>query len=342
LAFGLALLGLSSSASAQYYGRRNPDRVGNRLPYNYVERPLTLPGRVFEPELEFQAIHIPGTDIPSTASALGRDEYRYNMNAGFRVGITPNFELQATVLPIQLSPYFQYGSPSAQATFRFAKNRGFEMGARVGLRLNTVPVESQTILPAGSPECGSLTTGCQQNSSGIALDSATITAGVPLLLRFKRAARVDTGAFVDFTVGQERQSVDALTGVTVQENKTIVGLRIPVDLSVALHHQAYIGAGSGLKIEDFNDMGNSFAIPFKVFAGFTVGKRRRPMLEINPYFSWDRMITPGQTSTVTPTASTPTTGERPIQSPTATNVPKQTFHENDWTFGLAFKGFLHF
>jgi hypothetical protein len=339
LAFGLALLGLSTSASAQYYGRRNADRVGNRLPYNYIERPLTLPGRVLEPQLELQSIHIPGTDVPSTANQLGGDEYRWNLNAGMAIGITPNFELQATFLPVQLYPNIQYGSPSAQATFRFAKQRGFEMGARLGLRLNTVPVETTTTLPAGSPECAS---GCNATSRSIALDSTTISAGFPLLLRFKRAARIDTGAFADFTLGQERTTTDALSGVQIQESRTIVGLRIPVDLSIALHHQAYMGVGSGLKIEDFSAMGDSFAIPFKVFAGFTVGKRRRPMLEINPYFEWDRMITPGQSRPTTPTASTPTTGERPIQSPTATNVPQDTFHENDWKFGLQLKGFLHF
>src|SRR4051812_15095279 len=86
LTFGLALLGLSTSASAQqYYGNGSHgggDRVGNRLPMNYIERPLTLPGGYLEPQLEFQAQHIPGTDNPATARQLGSDDFKYMLNAG--------------------------------------------------------------------------------------------------------------------------------------------------------------------------------------------------------------------------------------------------------------------
>jgi hypothetical protein len=304
---------------------------------NFIERPLTLPAAVLEPQLEFQAQHIPGTASPTTT--LGPDEYKTALNLGAAIGITPNFELAGTFLPIQLSPNAQYGSPTAQATFRFAKQRGFEMGARIKTTFNTVQVEttetngSQTIITR-SPK----------------LDSATIETGFPLLLRFRRAARLDTGLYAAFTVGKEEAAVDS-AGRPVIQSRTIVGMKIPADLSVALHHQTYIGAGSGINIEDFNATGSSLSIPLRVFAGFTLGTRRNPVLEINPYFAWDRLITPGQQAA--PVSTTPTngtnnppasgqSGERVVNNPSATNVPQDTFHSNDWRFGLAFKGFIHF
>src|SRR5262249_31136133 len=107
LAFG-ALVGLSATASAQYYGPQPmpADRMRTRPPMNFVARPLTRPAGVLERQLEFQSQHVQGTDVPGT-EFFRQHQYKYFMNVGAAVGITPNFELQATFLPIELSPNSQ-------------------------------------------------------------------------------------------------------------------------------------------------------------------------------------------------------------------------------------------
>jgi hypothetical protein len=319
LAFGAALVAASATASAQ--------QRGNPLPLNYIDRPLTLPGGVLEPQIEVDAVHNPAAN---TAASF----YSYNMNVGAAVGLTRNFELQSTFLPMQLGPNTQYGDPNVQATLLLARGK-FDLGARFNVTMHTVPLTTFSNV-----------NGQYVKSDGIKVESTTLSPGFPLVLRFHHRARVDTGLFADITLGQSVQTTDTAGG-TAKTDGAIWGLRLPVDLSVALAKNAYIGAGSGFKIDDLNQSSSSFSMPFKLFAGWSWGTRKHPYLDLEPYVSWDHLITPGQTTTAANTATAPSAGRTvaadQVQPTTATTSgPQSTFHWDAWQMGLQVRGYLHF
>ena len=327
LAFGAALLA-SSLASAQGREGRG-DR--NRLPLNYIDQPLTLPGGVLEPQLEFQAVHNPAPDVPPGALP-GKDSYTYNMNVGVALGVTRHFELQSTFLPMELGPNQQYGNPSFQATYAWG-NRRVDLGIRGKLTLNTVPVVTYTT-----------TNGTTVKETSIEVESSTLELGMPLVLHNRHRVRVDTGAFLDFTMGREvtTQNPD---GTQTKTTGVITGLSIPFDLSVAAAKNVYFGGGTGLKIDDFSQAGASFSMPLKLYGGFSWGTRKHPFFTVVPYFQWDHLITPGQSAPETtngPAPAAATTAERVQPTTPTTSGPQETFHWDAWQFGLQFKGYLHF
>lgn len=321
LAFGAALLA-SSLASAQ---GRGGDR--NRLPLNYIDQPLTLPGGVLEPQLEFQAVHNPAPDLAPTAPA--KDSYTYNMNVGVAIGLTRHFEIQSTFLPMELGPNQQYGSPSFQATYAWG-NRRVDLGIRGKLTLNTVPVVKYTT-----------TNGTTVKETGIEVESSTLELGMPLVFHHRHRVRLDTGAFLDFTMGRQvtTQNPD---GTQTKTEGVITGLNIPFDLSFAAAKNVYFGGGTGFKIDDFNQAGASFAMPLKLYGGFSWGTRKHPYFTVVPYFEWDHLITPGQSAPETTTGAPAATADTRVQPTTATTAgPQETFHWDAWQFGLQFKGYLH-
>jgi hypothetical protein len=261
LAFGVTLIGAAATANAQE--RRNA------LPMNYIDRPLTLPMAVMRPEADLQFRHIP--DLPADST---RNSMQPHLNIGAAIGVTNNFELRSTFLPIRLSnPGPQYGSPSFEGTVRFARGR-FDMGARMKVTLNMV--KSEQLLPGPQP-------GTNIKRTGIALGSTTFEPGVPLLLRFNHRARIDTGLFLPITVaGNKVDSAGRQLPGAAGEGYTIVGLNVPVDMTFALGPVARIGFGSGLRVDDFSDTSNTITLPLKLFAGFSVGTRRHPFFDIEP------------------------------------------------------------
>ncbi len=334
MAFGAALVAAASTASAQ--GR------GNGMPLNYIDRPLTVPAGTLVPQIEYDIDHVPGQvlapntmlhtkDGPTTSTAT----YEHFMNFGATIGLAPNFEVQSTFLPLELSPNQQYGSPEFAATLRLAKGQT-ELGARMSMTFNTVPVV--TFKKQGVSTL---------KETSLRIESTTLEPGLPIVLHFQHRARIDTGLFADFTVGQ---SVDTpVAGGTLKSPSTVVGLKLPVDLSFATAKNAYLGVGSGFKIDDLRQSAASFSMPLKLYAGFSVGTRRHPYMDIVPYFSWDHLITPGQQSPetvntgMTPSKTLVNDTTHPVQPTTATTAgPQETFHWDAWQFGLQLRGYLHF
>jgi hypothetical protein len=335
LAFGAALVAAASTASAQ--GR------GNGMPLNYVDRPLTVPAGTLVPQVEYDIDHVPGpvlapnTTLPTVNGPTSSTAtYAHFMNFGATIGLAPNFEVQSTFLPLELSPNRQYGSPEVAATLRLAKGQT-ELGARMAMTFNTVPVV--TFKQQGLSTV---------KETSLRIESTTLEPGLPIILRFHHQARIDTGLFADFTVGQSVQT--QVAGGTLKSPNTVVGLKLPVDLSVATAKNAYLGIGSGFKIDDLRQSQASFSMPLKLYAGFSWGTRRHPYVDVVPYFSWDHLITPGQqTPQVTETGKNPPSNTlvndttHPVQPTTATTAgPQETFHWDAWQFGLQLRGYLHF
>ncbi|HVY44522.1 MAG TPA: hypothetical protein VHB21_01535 [Minicystis sp.] len=332
MAFGAALIAAASTANAQ--------ERGNRLPLNYIDRPLTLPAGVLEPQIEYDIVHNPGelATVPGTNTKANSAFYSHFLNIGAAVGLTPNFELQATFLPIEISPNQQYGNPEFSGTLKLTRGRSnFDLGARMGVTLNTVPLVTFQKQGANTIK-----------TTSIKVESTTLQPGLPLVLRFHHQARIDTGIFTDFTVGHEVQTPNG-NGTYTKTSGTIVGVSIPADLSIATAKNAYIGAGTGLQFDDVSQASASFSMPLKLYAGFSMGTRRHPYFDVVPYVTWDHLFTPGQSSpTTVGTANGAGNGATmkvsdAVQPTTPTTAgPQETFHWDAWQFGLQLRGYMHF
>jgi len=338
LAFGAALVAVASTASAQ--------ERGNRMPLNYIDRPLTLPAGVLQPQIEYDIQHLPGPSLAPNTTLQTKDgrttntaTYQHNLNIGAAIGLARNFEFQSTFLPMELSPNQQYGSPEFAATLRLAKGQ-YDLGARMALTLNTIPVVTFKRQGVSTVK-----------ETSIKVESTTLEPGLPLILRFHHQARIDTGLFADLTMGRDVQTQNQ-NGTFSKTGGTIVGLKLPVDLSVATAKNAYLGVGSGFKIDDLNQSGASFSMPLKLFAGFSWGTRKHPYFDVIPYVSWDHLITPGQQAPAQAqngngagTGAGQGTGDtvHPVAPTTPTTAgPQDTFHWDAWQFGLQLKGYMHF
>jgi hypothetical protein len=334
VAFGAALIAAASTANAQ--------SRGNGMPMNYIDRPLTVPAGTLVPQIEYDIDHTPGPALPGNTTletTNGRTTstatYTHFMNVGATIGLAPNFEVQSTFLPIEMSPNQQYGSPEFAATLRLTRGQQ-ELGARMSLTLNTVPVV--TFKKEGLNTV---------KDTSIRVESATFEPGFPLILRFNHKARLDTGIFADITTGQ-RVETPLANGNVLKSPDTVVGMKLPLDLSVATAKNAYIGIGSGFKIDDLRQSAASFSIPLKLYAGYSWGTRRHPYVDIVPYVSWDHLITPGQQSPETDEPNkggtfTQVNNVKTVQPTTSTTAgPQDTFHWDAWQFGLQLRGYLHF
>jgi hypothetical protein len=208
------------------------DEQAPRLPLAYAQRPLTLPRFVLNPLAEVYAAKAQATFLNATLAAA--------------FGVTDDFEIEAVVAPLQLSPNSAtYGQadqpgPSLGVTYRPA-----HVGAEVGLHLDATVIT----LPAAS--------------------GALFRPGIPVRFHAGKNVRVDLGAYLLVTASKT----------------TTVGFALPVAFAVDLAEPFHLGVNSALSIETF-DNPFSLAIPFGFFAGYAVGTKDGPVLDIDPFFRW--------------------------------------------------------
>lgn len=135
-----------------------------QLPLSYAQRPLTLTRHTLRGDVDLTIAHLQvsvlGTTASSTAVGLA-------LGAGF--GITEDLEVGATVIPLTLSPDFQYNAPSLYGMYRFVRGT-VDVGARLTL---IMPVDRDFGL----------------------------NVGVPVLFHLGDNARLDTGAFLSLNFG---------------------------------------------------------------------------------------------------------------------------------------------
>jgi len=127
--------------------------------------------------VEFCTPHptMPGEEICAGDTFVG-------LNLGASFGITDALQVDATVLPIALSPDADYGSPRLGATYRFMSGDVIELGARAGF----------TLLHAG-------------DSRRVAFD-----LGVPVDFHFGRHGKLSTGLFLNVALLEP----DAVVGLS--------------------------------------------------------------------------------------------------------------------------------
>ena len=119
------------------------------------------------------------------------------------------------------------------------------------------------------------------------LSGVVITPGVPVRLHLGKQLRLDTGAFLAIT----RASIDLGGNLSASLNST--GLTIPVSVLYDIIEPVHVGVNTGFGIADFSNVGESAAIPLGIFAGYAIKGPNGPLLDIDPFFTFPALVTPG-------------------------------------------------
>lgn len=228
-------------------------------PLAYALRPMTLPRLTLAPELDLE--------VGRALNSVGTASSRYTLaglNVGAAFGITDNIEVGAFVLPIQFAPSVSYGSggdPAANlqlfGTFRFLHAKQVEIGARLRTYFITTSGAGAQIVPS-----------------------------VPFLFHLGKIARIDAEIALPITA----RGSSAAPG-SVNPGGAVVGVAVPVSFAINVIEPLYLGASSGVRVEDFGNAKRSFFIPLGFFAGFTIGGRR-PIVDLAAYFQWNHFAQP--------------------------------------------------
>jgi hypothetical protein len=196
---------------------------------------------------------------PLAELSVAKDDDTFvNLGVSAAFGITDDIQLEATPLPFQLSPTLKYGQaeqpgPSLGATFRFLKG-SFELGAHADATLVTY-----------SPLSGGI-----------------VRPGIPARIHIGKSVRIDAAAYLPIYF------IDAGTG----SSTTTVGLQVPLAAAFDIIEPIHVGMNTGARIDDLKAAGNTFAIPFGLFAGYAIGGKDGPLLDIDPFFRWSSFATP--------------------------------------------------
>ncbi len=262
----LALLTLAPSARAQAEG---PPGETPRYPVAQAERPLTLPKLVLDTEAD--------VDFPHVGGFFG------NVSLGASFGIVDDFTVRAVVLPLQLfgpgTAGFHYGQtaplgdadapgPGFGLTYRFLRGV-VEVGASLDFSIITA-----------AP------------SSGV-----SITPGIPVRVHAGRRVRLDTGVYASATryVGTSTIPEGAggpMTAATpLGQGSLAVPLRVLCDITEPIH----VGVATGFAIANLDQPGTSASIPVGLFAGYALAGHDGPVLDIDPFFTFPTLVTPGVT-----------------------------------------------
>ncbi|HEY4122260.1 MAG TPA: hypothetical protein VGM56_30540, partial [Byssovorax sp.] len=236
---------------------------GERLDVSFPERGITVGRFILAP---VTGITIARFDEGGLGGTVGA-----GIPIGARFGILQDLEVRATAVPLVFAPHAGYGGlpdtegligPSFGATFRFLRGF-FEMGAAADFTIRT-----------GTGESGFL-----------------FDPGVPMRLHLGRIAALDTGLF--FPISNIGVAATG-PGFKVSASETTGGMEIPLRFSFdAVPPRVHLLVESGVKIEDFGNAGDTFAIPLGFGGGFALPGRHGPIFDLDPFFRWPEFLTPG-------------------------------------------------
>jgi len=230
LSIALAALATVSAASSAQAQQVAP---AQQLPLSFARRPLTLTRNTLRVDAEFVISHTEVTFLGTTSSSTG-----VGLSAGAGFGITEDLEVGATVLPLTLSPDFQYNRPSVYGTYRFLRG-DVEVGARLALSL---PINGDF----------------------------GINVGVPVLLHLGDTMRLDTGVFLQLTTSDPLgKSLNIPLAFTANINPNLfigarTGLLFPDFDGLMMPLGAYVGytIAGGDGSTPLADITGAFDFPF--------------------------------------------------------------------------------
>jgi hypothetical protein len=230
-----------------------------RLPISYVERPLTLPPLILAPEIDFDVLHLGG--------GVGSSTNLTSLGFAVRMGIIENLEIRATVVNLTLTPSpVQFVGPAVGVTYRFLHGP-VEIGASFDALFETVEPKGVALTPA-----------------------------IPVLAHLGKFGRIDTGVAIPIST-QGPNVPGLLGGAPLLEGKASVGLEVPFRLSFDIVEPLHLGIATGFDMVTFNppsgvSVGNGIYVPLGFFAGYAIGGRDGPIVDIDPFFTWPILLTP--------------------------------------------------
>jgi hypothetical protein len=237
-----------------------------RLPVSYTERPITLPRLILNPELEFAFERVAFGGVAPQNIAIGLSA---------RFGITDDLDAYAIFAPLEIGPFgdaaiggagFHYVNPKIGATYRFIHKEKLEIGATLGLAIVTHVSEG-----VGVP--------IPEDKAGVVIEPGAVAK-----LHISKEMSLEAAAYVPLEIG-------TLTGA---------GLRVPLAFAYDITEPFHVGVRSGVGILNFapdkGAIGDGVYVPLGVFAGYAVGGKDGPILDIDPFFTWPALFTPANTA----------------------------------------------
>lgn len=206
-----------------------------------------------------------------------------------------------TLPPITLSPDLTFDATNAvkdpnKLQKEFETNLAFMIGAGFGIT-EDLEVRAQigklSISPKfeySEPRVGATFrfANAEKFNMGVHAEATVLTlpgeGGVRFEASLPMLARLGDSVRLDLAPGAP---------VTIQENRaTTFGLTIPFALSFQVVEAIHLGARTSGTITDFSNPGENLVIPLGFFAGVSLGSEK-PILEIDPYFTWNEFAKPG-------------------------------------------------
>lgn len=252
-------------------------KKSKRQPKAYVMRPLTLPRATLAPDL---AVSLAGEDTGTPVTYL---------TSGIHVGIVDQFEMEATIHSHRLNynPTNIVGGgwmvlPSIGLTGGFT-GHVFEIAGRLRYFFG-------------------VDTG--RNSGG----PGALLLGVPMAIHLGTWGRIDTGAFVtmDFDGQLQNAKTTAIGGASGFSIGLYDQLASPfyTDSGVPLKfifnptEDFWIGVHHGIAIYDFEDAGETFALPLGGQIGITASNEYNPVADLGFRVDFPQFIYPGDDSDI--------------------------------------------
>jgi hypothetical protein len=233
-----------------------------RLPVSYTERPITLPRFILNPELEFAFERFAFGGIEA--------ENAIALALSARFGITDDLDAYAIVAPLEFGPIgaagekvqARYVDPKFGATYRFMRGK-FELGATLGITI---------------------------------VNDVAASVSVPVALD-KAGVILEPGAVGKLHINKQ-MSLEAAAYVPIQIGSTVgAGLRVPIKFAYDIMEPLHVGAQTGVGLVSFAPPGaralDGLYIPLGIFAGYAIQGKEGPVLDIDPFFTWPALLTPG-------------------------------------------------
>jgi hypothetical protein len=177
------------------------------------------------------------------------------LSAGLRWGIIDQLELEATPLLLLLSPDVDYVGAVLGITGGYTGNK-FEIAGR-----------ARYVIPT------------RANTWGL------LNLGVPMAIHLSDWGRIDTGAFV--TLDDNRQAL-----LNLSNNALLIKPGIPLRFIAQAEETFWLGATTGLSVFDFEQAGDTLAVPLGFEAGITIDDDRHPVVDLGAEFDFPAFVSP--------------------------------------------------
>lgn len=265
------LLGSTLTAGLTVFFMAGAAAAQERQPLAQAERPLTLPRLTLAPTASLEFEHV-GISSP----AYRVDANAFAVDLGLRFGITSDFEVGATLIPLDFAPLNRdvdvyYVIPRFYFTYRFLRGDA-EMGFNLQATIFTPDRPLVTLIPLPI-----------DSTKGV-----TLQPGFPMRFHLSRSARIDTGFFVPIGIGNRPARLPFQSPTQVG-----AGLKIPFEILFDITEPVHLAVNTGFGIGNFSDAGHSIYIPMGISGGYAVRGHKGPVFDIDAFFQWPSLIVPG-------------------------------------------------